>query len=469
MAQSTGRRGFDASLHLAQQACGLASAFFLACRRRPQRAALALGILLMGIGAGSFALEPVLEAEPAPTQVTLEQTLDNTRISSQAQALEEQPALLVHATQARSSDTVQTLLTRLGVTDPETVSALKDEANLLQAVQGQTAGAVVAQTDTRGQLHRLHLVVDGQGEDGSEWARVEISREGGIWQTRTEPVVPQLQTRVAAGRLRSSLAADLAGEPYGALLAINVQKILGDRVDFRRDLRRGDVYALVYRVQSIDGQTVGLDRLLAVQLDLHGQEHTALWYEPAGDDEQAGYFLPDGSSLQRAFLSSPLPHPRVTSPFGMRMHPLVHRLLMHTGVDFHARVGTPVATIGDGRVVYAGWQNGYGNVVRVQHPGGFTSVYAHLSRLEVRTGQWVKAGETVALSGNTGTSTGPHLHFEFHVQHKPVNPLTLARYVPHGKPLSPGEKPAFFAATALLRGQLALAAGAFDARLARVD
>lgn len=438
-------------------------------RQHPQRVALAIGLTSMGLGAGSFALEPVLDPAPPPVR-TVAHSLPADPLLSQAQALRDQPAALLRATLPRSSDTVQSLLSRLGVSDPAAVGALKDNAFLLQAIQGQTAGPVVAQTDAHGGLQTLRLVVNGQGDDGTGWARVEVARDGEVWQSRVQDVEPELQTRIAAGEVRSSLAADLSAYDHGALLALNVQKILGDRVDFRRDLRRGDRFALVYRVQSIDGQPVALDRLLAVQLEMRGQRHVALWYEPQGREDDAGYFLPDGSSLQRAFLSSPLPNARVTSPFGLRMHPLAHRMLMHTGVDLQARVGTPVATVGDGRVVYASWQNGYGNVVRVQHPGGFSSVYAHLSRIDVRVGQWVKAGETIAHSGNSGTSTGPHLHFEFHVQHKPVNPLTMAQYVPQGRSLPPGEKAAFFAATALLRTQLAQAAGAADAgRVARAD
>jgi hypothetical protein len=172
---------------------------------------------------------------------------------------------------------------------------------------------------------------------------------------------------------------------------------------------------------------------------------------------KGGYYNLAGESLRRAFLTSPMAFSRVTSGFSMRFHPILQTWRAHLGVDYGATTGTPVRTVGDGVVEFAGVQNGYGNVVMVKHSGGNSTLYAHLSKINVRPGQRVQQGENVGLVGATGWATGPHLHFEFRVNGVHKDPLTLARS--HAAvPLAAAYKPLFDQSAQLVRAQLSAAA-----------
>jgi murein DD-endopeptidase MepM/ murein hydrolase activator NlpD len=148
---------------------------------------------------------------------------------------------------------------------------------------------------------------------------------------------------------------------------------------------------------------------------------------------------------------------RVTSGFSMRFHPIMKTWRAHLGVDYGAATGTPVRTVGDGTVEFAGVQNGFGNVVFVKHGGGNTTVYAHLSKINVRQGQRVQQGDNIGLVGATGWATGPHLHFEFRVGGVHKDPLTLAR-AQTSLPLAASLKPQFEKSAQLVRAQLSAAA-----------
>ena len=135
----------------------------------------------------------------------------------------------------------------------------------------------------------------------------------------------------------------------------------------------------------------------------------------------------NGESLRRAYLASPMEFSRVTSGFKMRFHPVLQKWRQHNGVDYAAPTGTPVRSVGDGVVSFAGVQNGFGNVVMIKHRNQHETVYAHLSRIAVRKGQNVSQGDTIGAVGSTGWATGPHLHFEFKVNGAHVDPMQIAR------------------------------------------
>ena len=134
----------------------------------------------------------------------------------------------------------------------------------------------------------------------------------------------------------------------------------------------------------------------------------------------------NGNGLRSAFLASPVPYSRKTSGFGMREHPIFHTQRVHKGVDYSAPTGTPVISVSDGVVLESGFQGGFGNTVVIKHNARQSTVYAHLSKINVRKGQSIKQGELIGAVGSTGLATGPHLHFEFRINGQHVDPLTLA-------------------------------------------
>jgi len=222
------------------------------------------------------------------------------------------------------------------------------------------------------------------------------------------------KTEIAAvvGRVDDSLfnAVEDAGE--SAELAMRMAQIFGYDLDFYTDPRKGDTFRIVLEKKKYtNGQTAGYGRILAAEYENAGKKYQALlFHDPTG---RPGYYSDDGKSLQKAFLRSPLKFGApVTSHFSRaRFHPILRTYRPHMGTDYGAPVGTPVQTIGRGRVVFAGRKGGEGNMVQVAHPNGYETMYLHLSRMFVRTGEHIEIGKTIGLVGSTGLSTGPHLDF----------------------------------------------------------
>ena len=193
---------------------------------------------------------------------------------------------------------------------------------------------------------------------------------------------------------------------------------------------RGDSFSVVYEALTADGESItwneSAGRVLAAEFVNKGKVHSAIWYESSDAGHPGAYFDFSGRSKQRSFLASPMEFSRVTSGFAMRFHPILQNWRQHAGVDYGAPSGTPVRTVSDGVVEFAGWQNGYGNVVVVKHSGDRSTLYAHLSRIDVSKGQIVEQGSHLGAVGATGWATGPHLHFEFKVGGLQQDPSLIA-------------------------------------------
>ena len=208
---------------------------------------------------------------------------------------------------------------------------------------------------------------------------------------------------------------------------------------------------MVYETLEADGEPLRAGRVLSAGFHNNGKAHPAVWFQVKGS--KGGYYHPDGTSLQRAYLSSPVAFTRVSSGFKMRMHPILGTWRAHNGVDYAAPTGTPVRTVGDGVVDFAGVQNGFGNVIFIRHRNGHETVYAHLSRIDVRKGQSVGQGETIGAVGSTGWSTGPHLHFEFRVNGQQRDPMEIAQASEAGTPIPATARPEFARVAGLMRTQ----------------
>jgi murein DD-endopeptidase MepM/ murein hydrolase activator NlpD len=435
-----------------------------AVETHPGRVAAGVGGVLLLSSVSAFALveygpQPQL---PAPSLVQQAVHID---LSSQVQALENAPRVLYSTAYVEGSDSAASLLRRLQVTDPAQLRVLAHDRNLQELLRHRGT-MVSAEVDSLGTLKSLQAALPGPaaharhagtGSGEVAWRELSIrARADGGFDDQLRLQQAQAQTRVASAVVRSTLfgAADAAGVPDE--VASQLAGLFGGEVDFRRDLRPGDHFTVAWRVYTAGNRVVRVGRILAAQVSVGGHDHSAVWFDPSGHPQAAAYYAPDGSSLSRAFLLSPLPYDRLTSGYGWRISPIFHKPEFHKGIDLAIPVGTPVRTIADGRVVYAGWGTGYGKYVKVDHPGGFATIYSHLSRFEVHVGEQVKQGEVVALSGNTGWSTGPHLYFQFFVHGKPVNPLSIASYTPKGTHLPDGLRAQFLASTAPRTRLLAL-------------
>ena len=268
----------------------------------------------------------------------------------------------------------------------------------------------------------------------------------------------QLYTRVAmkSGVIESSLfaAADEAGIPDS--IAMQLGDVFGGDIDFHRDLRNGDQFAVVYELHYLGGRPVRAGRLLAAEVTNNRKTFRAVHFG-------TGYYTPEGKNLRKAFLRSPLEFSRVSSGFGMRRHPIAQAWMKHEGIDYAAPTGTRVRAVGDGIVEHAGLKGGYGKVVIIRHHGQYSTVYAHLSRINVHRGQRVAQNDTIGAVGQTGWATGPHLHYEFRVGGQARNPFSIA--MPAALPVAPQDLTAFRNHAEPLIARLDLIANSVLARL----
>ncbi len=358
----------------------------------------------------------------------------------------------------RRGDTIGSVLARLGVDDPAALEFLRTNPSARPLYQLHPGKPLNVETDDAGRLLNLRFVT-GDGD------RLSIARDGERLTAATATEPAEIRWKMAAGEIRSSLfgAADAAGLPDAVTL--QMADVFAGDIDFYQDLRRGDRFTVVYEMRYIDGEPIGAGRIIAAEFENRGRTIRAVLWR--GDDGGEEYYTADGAPLRKAFLRSPMEFSRVTSGFSnARFHPILQTWRAHKGVDYAAPSGTPVRATGNAKVVFAGKQNGYGNVIQLQHRGAFTTLYAHLSRLapQVRTGTRVSQGEVIGFVGQTGWATGPHLHYEFRVGGEQRNPLTIA--LPSGEPLAPSRRLEFAERAAPAVAQLVLARQLSEAQLA---
>ena len=257
----------------------------------------------------------------------------------------------------------------------------------------------------------------------------------GNWRAEELPPKSKTMTRRSGGRIESSLfaAADKAGFSDSAMQ--NLIEALETQIDFYRDSRRGDSFRAIYEeTLDEDGTPLGESKLLAFEyISLRSPKKPRLIRGARHQD--GGYYKENGESLQGAFLRAPLKFGRISSRFTKRrFHPILKRWRSHRGVDYAAPTGTPVRAAADGAIYKVARERGYGRIVMIKHFNIYTTVYAHLSRFAkgVRRGRRVQQGQIIGYVGQTGLATGPHLHYEFRVRGKHINPLSAK--VPKVKP-----------------------------------
>lgn len=230
--------------------------------------------------------------------------------------------------------------------------------------------------------------------------------------------------RYASGTIQTSLWESMQEEGLHPSLAIQLSEIFAWTVDFF-GLQKGDNYKVIYEEMFIDDKSLGAGRIFGALFTWGGRSFTAI---PFIQDNRESYFDVEGNSLRKAFLKAPLRFSRISSRFSSsRLHPILRIRRPHYGVDYAAPVGTPVVSIGDGRVVSATNENGAGKMVRIVHNSVYSTAYLHLSRFGkgVVPGAFVKQGDIIGYVGSTGLSTGPHLDFRFYRNGSPVDPLSV--------------------------------------------
>ena len=423
--------------------------------RHPKHVTAALAVVLLGGGGGAFAVANLgPDASNLPVRILVE-NLETPNLEKQVAELEQQTLKLYRNDITRGTDTAESLLRRLGLVDSVAAAYIRKTPEVRQALLNRSGRNVSVETNEQQQL--LTLTTRWLKNDtDTQFQRMVITRnDNNKFSVRTDTAPLTASVRMTGGTVASSLYA--ASDE--ARLPDNVTRQLADvfsgQIDFHRALRKGAIFSVVYETLEAEGEPLRAGRLLSAEITNDKKTYDAVWFQEPG--QKGAYYTMSGDSLRRAFLASPMPYSRRTSGFGMREHPIFHTQRAHLGVDYAAPTGTPVISVADGVVVESGFSGGFGNMVVVQHNARQSTVYAHLSKIGVRKGQAVKQGDNLGAVGATGWATGPHLHFEFRINGRHVDPLTLAQQG-SSEPISAALRPQFNKRAEYARTQLMAAA-----------
>ncbi|MFY9329267.1 MAG: peptidoglycan DD-metalloendopeptidase family protein [Georgfuchsia sp.] len=378
-----------------------------------------------------------------------QQNIIETLALSQATLVDENPGLFIREEKVHPGDTAYELLGRLGVEDVSMIDAARADPEARAVFRQLSPGKIItAYLDRDGQLHSLIFPLNDRQDQVLE---LENAKEGLRVSQKNLPLETRIAVKFADINYSLFSATDAAGIPDN--IATQLVDIFSGDIDFHRDLRKGDRFSVVYESVTHNGKSVRSGRILAAEFINNGQNFKAVWFQDSKD--RGGYYTPEGKSLHKAFLRSPLEFSRVTSGFSMsRYHPILHKRRAHTGVDYGAPIGTRVKATSDAIVEFAGTKGGYGKVIILNHQGPYTTVYGHLSGFAkgLRKGKRVSQGDVIGYVGMTGLATGPHLHYEFRINGVFKNPLSVV--LPGSPPLSSAQTARFHSESAVWLARL---------------
>lgn len=346
-----------------------------------------------------------------------------------------------HTDEVRRNDTLDVIFNRMAVHDKDALKFFMytPEANALntQLIPGRSIGSKV---NAEGKL--LYLEYELPDDERLVTTLTPVG-----YQVNKEKTPFTKHQILKSATIKSSLfgATDAAEIPDQ--IALKIADIFSSEIDFNQDLRPRDTINVIYEGLYNHGKLVRTGDILAVEIVNRGKTYRAIHFGKAGS--KFAYYTPEGKSLHKSFLRSPLEFTRISSSFSLgRFHPVLHRVRAHKGVDLAARTGTRIKASGDGVVKFKGRKGGYGNVIIIQHRNHIQTLYGHLSRFAkgLHKGQKVAQGDIIGYVGMSGLATGPHLHYEFLLKGVHRNPMTVE--LPTGIPLEAKYKEEF-KATAL--------------------
>ncbi len=435
------------------------SRLVLSVHRHPKRLATIVAAALLSVGGGAFALASIDADSPPVVVREVIESIPSLELNQPTVAQPIAAMTLFRSTNTRNNDTSDLLLKRLGVFDAAAANYLRRDAQAQKVLFGRSGRVVTAEASAGNSL--LKLTVRWIDKDNVQnFQRLVIEKDSIGFTSRIETAPLVASSSLSSGTVVSSLfaATDEARIPDD--VAVQIANLFAGDIDFRRALRKGDRFNVVYESFLADDEPLRAGRVLSAEFVNAGKTYQAMWFQEPHAKGQ--YYTLDGNSLRKAFLTSPLEFTRVSSGYGMRVHPISNDKRAHKGIDYAAPTGTSVRTVGDGVDNFAGTQRGYGNVIEIKHRDNKSTVFAHLSRIDVQKGQKVEQGDVIGAVGTTGFSTGPHLHFEFRVDGEHHDPLTIAN---EGGtlPVSAAAKPVFDRAAALMKVQLQQAASVMQA------
>jgi len=314
------------------------------------------------------------------------------------------------------------------------ILALRDAQHLKRIYPGQTLRIDATES---GQLKNCQFDID-------PLTTLIISQSNGKLLSHIEHKPIEKRVAFGGGKIFDSFFMAGKQAKLDDALILELASVFAYDIDFALDIQPHDHFKVLFEEYFVNGVKVGNGPIVAAEFVNNGKEYRAIRYTDGAG--LANYYAPNGQSLRKAFIRTPVQYTRISSHFNLqRRHPILHHIRAHKGVDYAAPVGTPVKAAGQGKVIFAGKKGGYGNAIIVQHGPKYTTLYGHLSRFakSLKVGHPIKQGQIIGFVGQTGLASGPHLHYEFRINGVHHDPLTVP--LPKSEGVSPSEKPKFLA------------------------
>jgi len=349
----------------------------------------------------------------------------------------------------KSGDTLARLFKRAGIDSRQTYEIMQSGEAAQKLTKIYPKDIVRILTDDNGSLQALRYEIDHENY-------LMVERKQGVLEARELKHNIETRTAHATGEIDSSLFLAAADAGISQSLIMELAGIFGWDIDFILDIRKGDRFTVIYEGIYRDGEKIADGNILSAEFINNGKTYQAVRYTNP-QTNRSEYYTPDGKSMRKTFLRSPVNFARISSGFTTnRYHPILHKFRSHKGVDYAAKKGSPVRAAGDGKIIFKGRKGGYGRVLIVQHGSRYSTLYAHLNSYnkKLRVGSKVRQGQTIGYVGNSGLATGPHLHYEFRVNGVHRNPLTVR--LPNAQPIPERYKADFELMTAPKVAQLNL-------------
>lgn len=346
-----------------------------------------------------------------------------------------------------SGDSLATVFKRLGLSPQTLQMILRDNrhANALSHLKTEQQLEFLIKKKT---LERLVVPISG-----TEY--LVVYREGQHYRSKLNSRKTTSRTHVVSATIRGSLYGTAKRNNIPYKLVQKMTEVFTWDLNFAKDIRAGDRFTIAYQALYIGDKLVGAGEVLAVSYKTRTKTYQAIRHTDRSG--HTDYYSPQGNSLKKAFDRYPLRFSHISSTFSLsRYHPILHYRRAHKGVDLAAPIGTPIRATGDGRIEMIGRQSGYGNMIKISHNKTYNTIYGHMLKFQkgLSRGSYVKRGQVIGYVGQTGLASGPHCHYEFHINHQPRNPTTAD--LPRGFPISGREMASFKANSATLLAQLKL-------------
>ena len=321
--------------------------------------------------------------------------------------------------QIQSGDNLSILFRRAGLSDKdiyELTNKAPEAKDLRRIRPGQQLAFLVEEGKLQGLKYKINRL------DSLNFSRIEDNK------FLAEKINLKPDTRLTYHQAVITSSLFMAGKRAGIpnALTMDLANIFGWDIDFALDIQKGDSFKVMYEELYLDGEMIGTGKILAAEFTNTGKTYKAVRY--TDKEGNTSYYTPEGRGMHKAFLRSPIEFARISSHFNLaRKHPVLHIIRAHKGTDYAAARGTPIRSTGNGKISFAGRKGGYGNCIIIQHGQGIQTLYGHMNGFAkgMRVGTKVTQGDVIGYVGSTGLASGPHLHYEFHVNGQVRNPVTV--------------------------------------------